>query len=141
MRNLYTAAFKFLFLSLISLSCSKQSTKELVAPASPTVINALIAPNQSYQLNVANPGTVNIEKQASHYMISTTLTDEKSGGLLYQYLPSQDFTGQDEVVLSNKILVTSSDNRGGCSSSYANDHTVSTSYNTVYTTIRITVAK
>ena len=140
MRNLYTAAFTLLF-SLILISCSKQSTKELVAPASPTIINALIAPNQSYQLNVTNPGAVSIEKQASHYKISATLTDEKSASLLYQYVPSQDFTGQDEVVLSNKIAVTSSDNRGGCSSSYANDHTVSTTYNITYTTIKITISK
>ncbi|MEP7253041.1 MAG: hypothetical protein ABI683_11700 [Ginsengibacter sp.] len=141
MRNLHTAAFTLLFSNLISFSCSKPSTQGLVAPISPTVINAAISANQTYQLNVANPGTVNIEKQASHYKISATSTDEKNGSLIYQYLPSKDFTGQDEVILSNKILVTSYDNRGGCSSSYANDHTVSTSYNTTYTTIKITISK
>ncbi len=139
MKKLYLIPVVLLCMTIFP-SCSKQSANELIAPPSPNVINAKITPNQSYVFNVNSSGDVSIEKQASHYKISKAGPDSKSGLLVYEYLPAQDFTGKDEVVLSSKIAVYSSDNRGGCNNSRVNDNSVATNYSTTYTTIRFTVA-
>ncbi len=141
MKKLYLIPIVFLFMTIFQ-SCSKQSANELIAPASPNpnVISATIAPNQSYVFNVNSSIDVSIERQASHYRISKAGPDSKSGLVVYEYLPAQDFTGKDEVVLSSKIAVYSYDNRGGCNSSHVNDNSVATSFTTTYTTIRFTVA-
>lgn len=136
---------KKLYLFLIVLSgiiilpsCSKQSAHDLVAPVSPNIINATIAPNQSYQLTINSSGNVNIEKQALHYAISKAEPDAKTGKMMYQYLPAKDYTGKEEVVLSSKIFVGSSG--GGRCNSNNNSSSAETGYATTYTTIRLNIA-
>ncbi len=130
-----------LFMMIILPSCSKQSTNQAIAPASPNVINAIIAPNQAYTFAVNNSGNVNIEKQASHFKISKIGPEEKSGQMIYQYSPMQDYTGKDEVVLSSKITIYSSEGGGGCNSNNNNNNnSVTTSYSTSYTTIGLTIS-
>ncbi|MEO6290559.1 MAG: hypothetical protein ABIO76_11590 [Ginsengibacter sp.] len=124
---------------LILQSCSKQSATDLVAPAAPNVINATIAPNGNYEFAINSSGNVAIEKQASHYTISTTGVDAKTGNVVYQYVPAKDYTGIDQVVLSNKILVAASG--GGCNNSNHADNSGLANYSITYTTIRLTIAK
>lgn len=140
MKKLHLPAIALLCMMIVFQSCSKQSTGQMVAPVSPNIINAKIAPNQLYTFTVNKSGNVNIEKQASHYKISKTCPDEKSRQMIYQYLPAQDYTGIDEVVLSSKSTIISFGNSGGCnsSSSYTNV-SGTTSYTTSYTTIRLTI--
>ncbi|MEP6583948.1 MAG: hypothetical protein ABJA90_06765 [Ginsengibacter sp.] len=140
MKQLSISSIFLLCMMILFQSCSKPSVNELIAPASSNVINAKIIANQTYTLNISSMPNVNVEKQASHYKISKTGTDEKSGQPVYQYQPAQDFKGSDEIVLSSKVTVYSTDNRSGCSSSHVNDNAVSVSYSTSYTTIRFTVS-
>ncbi len=139
MKKLYFITIVLLCMMIVFQSCSKQSTNQMIAPASPNVINAIIAPNQSYLLNVNSTGNVSIEKQASHYQVSKAAPDTKSGKIVYEYLPAKDYTGKDEVVLSSKITIYTSEGGGGCNSSH-NNNSVTTSYSTSFTTIRLTIA-
>ena len=139
MKKLYFTTIVLLCMMIVFQSCSKQSTNQMIAPASPNVINAKIAPNQTYLFNVNSSGDVSIEKQASHYKISKIAPDAKSGQMVYEYLPAQGYSGADEVVLSRKITIYTSGGGGRCNSNY-NDNSVTTSYSTSYTTIRLTIA-
>ncbi len=140
MKKLYLTPAILIFSLFLFQSCSKESKSPVIPPASPSVINATITPNQTYLFNISSAGNVNIEKQASHFKVSKTGTDEKNGQLVYQYIPAQDYSGQDEVVLSSKVIVYSGGSTSGCSSSHVNDNTPATGYTTTYTTIRFTVA-
>ncbi len=139
MKKLYLIPAILIFSLFLFQSCSKESKSPVTPPASPSVINAAIATNQTYLFNISGAGNVSIEKQASHFKVSKTSTDEKSGQLMYQYIPSQDYTGQDEVVLSSKVIVYLGGNTSGCSSSHVNDNSPATGYTTTYTTIRLTI--
>ncbi len=75
-------------------------------------INAAVSPGNPYILNVSNLGSVTILKQAAHFAISQTETDPKDGMLLYKYIPLNNYTGADEVVLSTSKTSYSSGN--GC---------------------------
>ncbi len=142
MRKLYSIPVVLLCMIIGLQSCSKKSAKEMVVQPSPKVINATIAPNQGYKFTVSNSGDVIIAKQASHYKISQAGTDAKSGLVAYEYVPAQDYTGKDEVVLSSKVIIYSSEKGvvSGCSSSHVVDNPLSVSYTTSYISIRITIA-
>ena len=129
--------FSFLIIPGILLlqSCSKQSAHEVIIPIAPDVIEATIAPNHTYQVNL-NSGTGSIVKQALHYQVSKTEMDEKTGSLIYTYTPLLDYKGMEEVVIS-KSQVTNAGN-SGCSNNH-NDNS-STRTSTTYTTIRLTIA-
>ncbi len=141
MKKLYSILIILFCLMILFQSCSKQSSQEMIAPVSPNIINAKISPNQAYVFNVSSLGNVAIEKQASHYKLSNTTADAKTGHIVYQYLPTQDYTGTDEVVLSSKTTIISAGSSGGCSSGHS-DNLVSTKYiSTSYTTIRLIISK
>ncbi len=127
----------FFCVLVIFQSCSKQSTNEMVAPVSPNIINAKIAPNQTYQLTLNYKENVSIAKQALHYKVSKAEPDAKTGQMTYEYVPAQDYTGTDEVVISSSKIVTT-ENSSGCNNN--NDNTATTSYSTSYSTIRLTIA-
>lgn len=118
---------------IVFQSCSKQSVTEAVAPMTTNVINATIALNGSYQLPINNSGSVTISRQASHFQLSQTEADSKSGFTVYKYIPAQDYAGTDEVVLSNtKTIIASAGS--GCSNNHTSNSdntTTSTSYITV----------
>ena len=93
----------FCTLSLL-LSCSKNAKDSFSrsTPAMPDrIINAKVAPGQTYTLSIANSGDVSINKQAANYLVSETAIDEK-GSIIYRYIPASGFTGIDEVLLSHK---------------------------------------
>jgi len=90
---------------VLLISCSKNSKDSFSRSTSigPTkTVNAKIAPGGTYTLSVANAGDVSINKQAAHYLVSQTGTDE-NGSLIYKYVPAAGFKGIDEVLLLHTI--------------------------------------
>src|SRR5688500_8477119 len=86
---------------VLLLSCSK-SSKDSFSRSTPTspdrIINAKVAPGQTYTVSIANSGDVSIGRQATHYLVSETGIDEKNGSIIYKYLPASGFKGADEVL-------------------------------------------
>ncbi|MDQ6844486.1 MAG: hypothetical protein M3Z92_09065 [Bacteroidota bacterium] len=121
-------------------SCSKKAASDMMAPpSSPNIVNASIAPNQSYQLVINNAGEVNIDKQALHYKVSQAGVDAKTGHMVYEYIPAQDFSGTDEVIISNKILLQASSG-SGCHNSNHDNNSGGNTYDVSYTTIRLIIS-
>lgn len=137
MKKLCLTGIVLVGIMIVFQSCSKQSM-EMIVPVSPNVINAIIAPNQAYTFTINTPGELNIEKQASHYKISTAGLDENNHPV-YEYLPAQDYRGKDEIVLSNRTTTYTSEVGNGCNNNHTNN-TVITNSSTSYTTIRLTIA-
>ena len=79
-----------------------------------------------------------IYKQASHFTESTIGKDSKTGLVLYKYTPETDFTGQDEVTLSDTKTYTSGNGRGCNNSMNTESRTVSS---TSFITIKFKVIK
>jgi len=100
---------------VLLLSCSKNA-KDNFSRSTPVlpdrIINAKVAPGQTYTLNVANTGEVSISRQATHYLVSETGIDEKNGFIIYKYIPASGFTGADEVLLSQRTEIFTSSNNG-----------------------------
>ncbi|MGZ8559653.1 MAG: hypothetical protein ACXWWC_15025 [Chitinophagaceae bacterium] len=120
MKKIFTySAVLFSALSLL-LSCSKNA-KDNLSPRTQAmpdrVINAKVAPGQTYTLSIANSGDVSIHKQAAHFLISETAIDEKNGSIIYRYIPASGFKGIDEVLLSHSAeyaVSSSSSSSNGC---------------------------
>ena len=95
-----------LFCALVLLlSCSKSSKDSFSRSTTATpdrIVNAKIGPGETYTLSVATTGSVNINKQAAHYLVSETGIDE-NGSLVYKYVPAPGFKGNDEVLLLHTI--------------------------------------
>jgi hypothetical protein len=129
-----------LFCTLVLLlSCSKNAKDNLSqsTPAMPDrIINAKVAPGQTYSLSITNSGVVSIYKQAAHYLVSETGIDEKNGSIIYKYSPASGFTGTDEVLLSHSTEISTSNNNG-CNYGNGSDRM---SIHTSSIAVKITVA-
>ena len=129
------SAVPFFSLALL-LSCSK-SLKDSFSPSTPAspdrIINAKVAPGQTYILNVANSGDVNISRQAAHYLVSETGINE-IGAIVYKYSPASGFKGADEVLLTHRTEIAGS-SYNGCN--YGSDNRSS---HTSLIAVKITVA-
>ena len=140
MRKLFVFPAVLLGILVVFQSCSKQSPAEAVAPASTNIVNATIAPNGTYQLPIDNSGTVavSISRQASHFQVSETGLDSKTGFTVYTYVPVADYRGTDEVLLSSTRTSVVAGNGCGNSSSQNSDltHTITS---TSYTTVKINI--
>ena len=101
------------------------------------VINATIAPNGTYQLSMDNSVIVSISKQASHFQVSRTELDSKSGLMVYKYIPAADYRGTDEVVLSNTTTFKGT-GTGSCTNNH-NSNSDNTTSSTSYTTVKISI--
>jgi hypothetical protein len=137
MRKLYFFPVWVLSSLVLLSSCSKKAASDAVAPMNPSVVNVNIGANVSYQLPLDNSGVVSISKQASHYQVSHTTLDNKSGMMVYEYVPATDFQGTDEVVLSktSTSVVTGSECANNHSSNSQSTVTI-----TSYTLIKINVS-
>lgn len=101
---------------VLLLSCSKSSKDNFSRSASAVpdrIINAKVAPGQTYTVSVANAGNISIGKQAAHYLVSETSINE-TGSIVYKYSPSPGFTGADEVLLMHRTEIPGSSNYNGC---------------------------
>jgi hypothetical protein len=116
-RTLLFSAILFC-LSVLLQSCTKQAQDTFTAPVQPAqVITATIAPGQTYIYNAGLTGTMNISRQAMHYLISEATVDSKNGALIYTYVPAVGYKGTDEVTLVHSTT-TSSYNYSGCQGSH-----------------------
>jgi hypothetical protein len=124
---------------VFSFSCKKESRDIPVTSTAGETITVRIAPNQSYQMDLTNAGTISISKQAIHFSISEAIVNNENGTQVYKYIPAKDFTGNDEVILlSNKTEENHSvTNSGGCP---GRSNAYTTSIETKYTTIKIMVS-
>lgn len=136
MKKIYAISAAF-FICIMLLSCSKQSINNEVSPDLTNIINATIAPNQSYHFTITEPGEVSIVKQAKHYKISETALEAERGQMIYNYTPAKDYTGTEEIILTNKKAVAVV--FGGCNGNH-NNNQANTSYSTVYTMLRINIS-
>ena len=123
------------FSPLLFPSCSKQTGNELIVPVSPNIIEARISPNQSFLLNL-NSVSGSIVKQALHFLVSKTELDEKSGSMVYEYVPATNYVGTDEIVISKSQVVNNRNT--GCQNNHNDNSSARTS--TTFTTIKITIA-
>jgi hypothetical protein len=126
-------------------SCSKNSQEEMIlsTPAK-EVIKATVASNATYELNLDKYGTVEIYKQAQHSSYSATGIDSKSGLMLYKYMPLEEYTGEDEVILSSTKSSVYSAGNHECNSGYGEDNNSASKgvLNSIsYVTIKFTVTK
>lgn len=141
MRKLSTLPVILLGTLIVFQSCSKSSPIEAIAPVNPDIVNVTVALNGSYNMPVNDLGSVSISKQASHFQVSQTEVDSKSGALVYKYIPAVDYSGTDEVILSNTktgIVTTAAIN--GCPNNPAsNSAGATTSTTTSYTVVKINV--
>jgi hypothetical protein len=137
MRKLFLLPAFLLGSLVVFQSCSKQSLNQTVAPMRSNIVNATIALNGSYQLPIENSGDVSISMQASHFLLSQTEVDSKSGNTVYKYTPVAGYTGTDEVVLSNtKTIITSGSS--GCSGNHTANADITTA-STSYITVKINI--
>ena len=136
MKRLY-----FVFASLLCISifqsCSKESPNTLIAIPASNAMNVTIAPNQPYELNLNSSGIVSVSRQASHFKISETSFDSKTGFVVYKYIPATDYIGEDEVILSNTKAADASNS--GCPGNHSNNND-NTTYNTSYTIIKLNIS-
>ena len=135
---LLPALFAAAILTLLQ-SCSKESPGNAVAPVTTNIVNATVATNGSYQLPIDNAGTVTISKQAAHYQLSEAALDNKSGVMVYKYMPALNYKGTDEVVLSNaKTIKVSGGN--GCQGSHSSNSGNTAITSISYITVKINIA-
>ncbi len=142
MKKYYSIIVTLVLAAFLLSSCSKESINDSInLPSAPstTVINTTIAPNQTYQFNVNNPGEVTVAKQAKHYKISEIGSGEESAQVIYKYTPAQDFIGIEEIIVANKKVNPVIQGGSGCSSNHDNN-TGDISYSTTYTMIRLNVS-
>ena len=92
MRKLFLFSAVLLGAIIVFPSCSKQSSSAAITPMSTNIINATVAPNAAYELSLDNSAnaTISISKQASHFMVSQTELNSKSGFTVYKYVPAAD---------------------------------------------------
>ena len=135
MKNTVAFPATLLCFLLLVQSCSKKS-QDSVAPATQPddLITASVNSGETYTLMVASSGTLTVIRQAMHFQLSATATDEK-GSVLYKYTPQAGYSGSDEVALAYSPAAAPSENNGGCQS-HGSDVTTT---NTI--TVKFTVNK
>jgi hypothetical protein len=119
-------------------SCKKESYDIMVISPPYETISVKIAPNQPYQMDLADAGTVSISRQAVHFLVSETIVNKETGTPVYKYVPATDFTGNDDIVLlSTKTFANYSTSTGGTCPGGPTGYTTSTSDK--YIRLKITV--
>lgn len=116
MKNTVAFTGTLLCFLLLVQSCSKKSQDSFTSPGQPDeLITASVNSGETYILTVGNSGTLTVTRQAMHYQLSATTTDEK-GSVLYKYTPQTGYFGSDEVALMYSPAATPTEQTGGCQS-------------------------
>lgn len=127
-------------LLVVNQSCSKEAPDRMATPVPDETINAVVAADNAYILNVSSFESVSIGKQAAHFTVSQTEVDEKNGMPVYKYIPEKNYAGNDEVVLrTSKTTAVSGGNGGSCHGGNNSQASTNTSYYNVI--IKFTVTK
>jgi hypothetical protein len=116
MKNTVAFCSTLLCFLLIAQSCSKKSQDSIPSLAQPDeLITATVNSGETYTLIVGNSGTLNISRQALHFQVSATSTDD-NGAVLYKYTPQTGYFGSDEVALMYSTTSAPTEQDGGCPS-------------------------
>jgi hypothetical protein len=119
---------------IFAASCTKQDDGILSVPTETLTLKVL--PNETGAINLPDAGTLNISRQASHFLISETFLNNEDNNPAYKYTPAKDFTGTDEVVLLSAKTIYGSNNGGSCQG--GNNGSTTSTLNK-YISIKITV--
>jgi hypothetical protein len=115
MKNTVAFSATLLCFLLIVQSCSKKSQDSIPSLAQPDqLITATVNSGETYTLIVGNSGTLNISRQALHFQVSATSTD--NGSVLYKYTPETGYFGSDEVALMYSPTAAPPEQDSGCPS-------------------------
>jgi hypothetical protein len=134
MKKLFTFTIVLCSLLLLAASCRKQSPQPATAEL---VINATVAPGQTYTYTPPSSGTLSINRQAAHFEMSEVGTENNNSSIVYQYAPAKGYKGPDEVSLKFGTTVSYSGGGGGCNRG-GNQNSYSSVTSTII--IKITVA-
>jgi hypothetical protein len=135
MKKLFTYTIVLCCLLLSVVSCRKQSPQPATEPEQ--VINAIVAPGQTYTYTPPSSGTLSINRQATHFEMSEVGTENNNSSVVYQYAPAKGYKGPDEPPLKFGTTVSYSGGGGGCNWG-GNQNNYSTVTSTII--IKITVA-
>jgi hypothetical protein len=124
MKNTVAFSSTLLCFLLFVQSCSKKSQDSFASAAQPDdLITASVNSGETYTLMVASSGTLTVTRQALHFQLSATTTDE-TGAVLYKYMPQAGYSGSDEVALMYSPAAAPTEHNGGCQS-HSSDITTS----------------
>jgi hypothetical protein len=123
MKNVAAALAALFCAALLLQSCSKKSqdnfnTQEPINQ----VLETSVVSGQPYTFNVGTPGSLTVSRQASHFQVSQTGTDE-NGLAIYRYSSTAGYVGADEVALAYSQSVATTGNSSGCQGSHSSDVT------------------
>lgn len=123
MKNI-VASLATLFCMLVLIqSCSKKSQDNFTRQEQPNqFLEATVASGQSYTFNPEMTGTLTVTRQASHFLVSQTGTDER-GLAIYNYSSTAGYVGTDEVTLAYTPKSVTTQSNSGCQASHTNDVT------------------
>jgi hypothetical protein len=115
MKNTVAFSATLLCFLLVVQSCSKKSQDSIPSLAQPDqLITATVNSGETYTLIVGNSGALNITRQALHFQVSATSTD--NGSVLYKYTPEAGYFGSDEVALMYSPTAAPTEQDSGCPS-------------------------
>jgi hypothetical protein len=121
MKNIVASLATLFCLMILIQSCSKKSQDGFSNQNSPTqVLETTVVSGQSYTFNTGQPGTLTVSRQASHFQISQTGTNEY-GLPIYNYSSTAGYLGGDEVALVYNPKIVAAENNSGCQGSHSND--------------------
>ena len=108
-------AFGILLISIAS--CNKKQEDKISAPLQANqFINATVSSGQTFVFNAGTSGTLSVNRQASHYQVSETTTN--NGLIIYNYNSVAGFTGADEVALSYTVAASNSSAGSSCTANH-----------------------
>jgi hypothetical protein len=114
MRKIISLSFLPAMVLILAASCTKQSADHGILIVPPETLTLKVAPNEAGAINLPDAGTLNISRQASHFLVSETFLNNENNNPAYKYTPTKDFTGTDEVVLLSTKTLYASNNGGSC---------------------------
>jgi len=123
MKNVLAALAALFCTAFLLPSCSKKSQDNFnrQEPVNQLLETTVIS-GQPYTFNIGTPGSLTVSRQAMHFQVSQTGTDE-NGLAIYRYSSTAGYVGADEVALAYSPGNASSNNNSGCQGSHTSDET------------------
>jgi len=122
-----TTLMMFAAFVLFNSGCCKEDMDD--ENTTTKTVNVDMNANDTYTYEVQHSGdaddVMKITKQAIHSS-SSLVTPASNGNVVFQYKPAVDYTGSDEVQISNVENSNSSGSHGNCGHKHHHDNTVTT---------------
>ena len=87
---------------MVSVTVMQSCKKDAVDNATRLTVTAAVKANQPYQYDLGSFGTeegASVSTQAKHFIVSDVERDPNTGKIIYNYLPTTNYIGTDEVVI------------------------------------------